>query len=725
MSIYSRNAKKSKSAADVTAELGVVLAQIQGDMISPENTMAMLGIEGIDTPNFQNMSSTFEAVQTQLENAGLRDHLEAQLMAEGDYDKAHIEERIGLGMEAATLAALSLGNPEQAQKSILQAASAPSNTINIDTFVPGVATAMPDMQAFHNQSFDNWRAETVRMAALNALNSEFIEAFFKTRVMEPNQHGQIVEIKVPYAYTRKRRAANGKAFEGPEKISLLRAAEDPHLLEDFSTDIIPRADGAANNDAFLADAAVVPNVQRTIHGETIETRPLKFGEQIDLLGVSNHPGLLGSAVQTDTDTIESNINLGDLYLKATIDNGGTATDHVFKIDASAMAGALFTPVSEGSNQSLSIAFKNDVAINSNMRTIAGTDAFVAMVESKLGVPAGSRWSIGVQVNLHGTASSEFGNIEVFNNGVKLSDIFVEGSEEPVTGAAQTAIAGDVTFELVGYMPKARRTNVTLRQDGYLLDDGTPSRYYFGLRTGAPISSTRPVSAPGGAANLDVLRRGLRVVSNGNAFNCLFNAEERIRQAHATGVLPASAPTIGGLYVKPYFYEDSIDLQNHIAIQRSGLGYDDARGLLIDTVTTAVDSMLLNSGYLTALENFDGAERDYEVIIGTDPRLAGLLMRSGDARTLGEGRKFRVVSTMHKSVRNKIYISFRRPTQDGVDALSFGAHLYKAPLVHDVPNASHNGGTIAKVQAQPVELYTNTLPVMGIVNVAGVEEYFKR
>lgn len=723
MSKFNTASAKGKGA-ELYNNMKTQLDQLQGAELGSGIAGGLLGMEGFAGQE-ADLDNSYERVIQALTDAGLKDELIEHLTADGGMAREDANERAMLGMEAAALTAMALGNPVAAQNAILSAAHAPDKTVPVDNFVPGIATARPDMQAFHEQSFDKWRIETIRMAALNALNSEFIEAFFKTRVMEPTENGQVVEVKVPYAYTRKRRAGNGAADGGVEKISLLRAAEDPHLLEDFSTDIMPRGDSSANNDDFLVDASVIPNVTRTIHGETIETRPLVFGKTINLIGVSNHPGLLGSGSQTDADTIEPYINLGDLYVTATMNVGGTPTTYKFKIDVSGLTGSLFTQQAEGSTSGMSLAFNNTIAINSTMLTLAGTNAHAAEMASKLGLAAGTKFSIGLKTKLNGTANYENADIEIFKNGFELGEVFVEGSEEPLTGAGYDALKADVTFELVGVYPRARRTNVTLRQDGYLIDEGTTTRFYYGMQIGAPVSSTRPLSQPGGAASLDVLRRALRVVSNGNAFKCLFTSEQRIRQMFATGVLPANASTIGGLYVKPYFYEDSINLQTDIAIITSGKGYDDARGLLIDTVTAGIDEVALESGYLTALENFDGAEKSYEVVIGTDPRIGGLLMRSGDGRTFGEGRNFKIVTTTHKEMRNKIYFTFRRPTQDGVDALSFGAHLYKAPLVHEVNNQSLNGGTIAKVQAQPVELYTNTLPIMGVIHVGGVNEYFKR
>lgn len=723
MSKFNTVSAAGKSAA-LTNELNNVVAQLQGEAISSEQAGALLGIEGFATSE-ENLQHNYDVVLKALADAGLRDELIQHLTADGGMSEEDAAARAEVGLEAAAITAMALGNPVEAQRAILHASHAPDKTVPVDNFVPGIATAMPDMQAFHEQSFDKWRSETIRMAALNALNSEFIEAFFKTRVMEPSENGQIVEVKVPYAYTRKRRAANGAADGGVEKISLLRAAEDPHLLEDFSTDIMPRGDVDADNDSFLVDKAVIPNVTRTIHGESIETRPLVFGKTINLIGVSNHPGLLGSGSQTDADTIEPYINLGDLYVTASLSVGGTPTTYKFKVDVSGLTGSLFTQQAEGSTSGMSLAFNNTIAINSTMLTLAGTNDHAAELASKLGIAAGTKFTIGLNTKLNGTANHENADIEVFKNGFELGEVYVEGSEEPLTGAGYDALKADVTFDLVGFYPRSRRTNVTLRQDGYLIDEGTTTRFYYGMQIGAPVSSTRPVSQPGGAASLDVLRRALRVVSNGNAFKCLFTSEQRIRQMFSTGVLPANASTIGGLYVKPYFYEDSINLKDDIAIITSGKGYDDARGLLIDTVTAGIDEVALESGYLTALENFDGAAKSYEVVIGTDPRIGGLLMRSGDGRTFGEGRNFKIVTTTHKEMRNKIYFTFRRPIQDGVDALSFGAHLYKAPLVHEVNNQAHNNGTIAKVQAQPVELYTNTLPIMGVIHVDGVTEYFKR
>jgi len=702
--------------SDIVTAISGVLAERRGDLITPETANSLVAMESLDETTLNALEDTFGQAQGALADAGLENLLREHFRGN--------DHAVQVSMEAAAITLLAAGNPEVYHESFIAARKAGGGATTVDTFVPGVDSALPSMESFTQDSFDKFVSHSVLVNALAVGNNEFDEAFFPTEVIDASQSGAEVTVSIAYAYNRTKRGVNGKPYEF-EKKSLIRAIEDHTILEGSSTDVYPRADAAANNDAFLVDAAVVGNKTLSVNGVDIVTRPLKFGVETDLLAVSNHPGLIGSDGQDETDALDPNIALGSVYLEVAVDDGTAVKKHVFEIDTAGVPGALFTRAAEGSTSNLTMSFKSALGLNAKMKSVGGVAITDLGLHTLLGVAAGDDWTVEVPVSISGVANNEYANIEVYANSVGVGKAYVGTDKTPMatSGAEYQAMAAATTVALVGYMPKARRVNANLRQKGILIDTAQSNRYYYPITIGSPLASVRPVKSAGGGATVEGLVQALRTRSSNASVSTLMHAEAQLKQLANDGVVPVNAPMIGSLFVKPTYTTRALDAASVVTINRSGEGYDDLRALLVDAVTTMADKLALESGYLAALEQFTGGDREYEIIVGTDPRIAGLLMKSGDSRTFGENRNYRIVSSLDIRMRDRIYVSFRRVSQRGVDPLSFGAHLFMPALVHEVANSSQGGATVQEIQVQPRELHTATLPILGRIDVTNLEEFY--
>lgn len=707
--------------ASVTESVSVVknlFAERKNDLFTAESANKLMGLESLSSTEAAALGNTYEETVDNLRNGALGSLL-------SDHFQGN-EARINMGLEAAAVTLIAAGDPEQYHQTFLNGRNgASASAVSVDTSVPGVDSGVIGLESFAEQSFDKFVAESVLVNALSVGNNDFEEAFFPTEILEAGQSGVEVKVSIAYAYNRTKRASNGKAFEF-EKRSLIHALEDHTLLEGGSTEIFPRGDLAANDD-FLVDAGVVANSTETVNGVEISTRPLKFGAEVDLLAVSAHPGLVGDQGQNETDMLDANIQLGTVYLKATVDDGTNTKDAVFAVDTSGIPGALFTRTAEGSTNDSSMNLKTSLSLNSTLTGVNGTAASGLGIESLLGLAAGDAWTLEVKTIISGTVNTEYGNMAVFANQVELGAAY-DGQRHKLdaSGTEYKAVDAALTLELVGYMPKARRVNANLRQRGILIDNGESNTYYYPISIGSPLASVRPVSVQGGGTTVEGLSKALRTRSSNAAVSTLLKAEAQLSSMSNDGVMPVNTPMIGSMFVRPQFsHRPVLDVKDAVAINRSGEGYDDVRAMLVDAVTTMADKLALESGYLAALEQFTGAEREYEIIVGTDPRIAGFLMKSGDGRTFGEGRDYRIVSTLDSRMQGRIYVSFRRKTQTGIDPMSFGAHLYTPALVHEVANSYQGGATVQEVQVQPRELHTATLPILGRIDVQGLDEFYVR
>ncbi len=719
MSIISKKSHASADVGSVVTEIANIYADHRGDLITKEMANQVISMESLAPVDLANVQLAFEAVKDKLERVGLRDLIIAQMGGVAD------EHVISVAMESAAIALMAAGNPEKYHKSYNTIKTAgPSGTITVDTSVLGVDTGVPALESFTVNSFDKFAALSVVISALTLAQSNFDELFFPSEVVAAGESGVSVSVCIPYAYNRTKRAANGAPYQFQKK-PLLHAIEDYKILEGESTTIYPRADAGAGNDSFLVAAAEIANKTVVVAGVDVETRPILFGKEVDLLAISAHPGLIGNDVQNETDALDPNISIGKVYVKVVYDPGTGPVTGIFEYNLDGAQGAMFVRPPEGAANALIVNYNGKLVLNNKMKTIGGVDANAFGFNTTLAVTPDDQWAIELSVELSGKANNSIGNIKMHANGIGLDNAFANDAVVAKSSPEFTALAAGLTVSLVGYMPKARRVNANLRMKGIFVDNGENNTYYFPIQIGSPIASVHPVSSEGNGATVEGLVHAVRIRSSNIAITTLLAARDMIKQMMASGTIFTNSTTIGTHFVRPSYLERTINVKTEIAIRRSGEGYDDLRSFIIDEIVTIADKLALESGYLSALENFIAGDREYEIIIGTDPRIHGLLMRSGDERTFGAKHAFRIESTLDLRCRGKIFISYRRKNRRGIDPLSFGAHLAMPGLVHEVANSALGGATVQEIQVQPRELHAVTLPILGEITVLELDNYHKR
>lgn len=715
MSIISQKNRVGLQVANVVADIANIYADHRGDLFTKDLASQVISLESLAPSDLANVQMAFETVREKLERVGLRDLIIAQLGGKVD------ESVIATAMESAAISLMAAGSPDRYHsRYVSMKNNAPSGSVVVDTSVPGIVNGLPSMESFTVNSFDKFAGISVVVSALTLAQSNFDELFFPSEVIAAGDSGISVKMSIPYAYNRTKRAVNGSPFQF-EKKSLIHAVEDYKILEGESTTIYPHAGVGSGNDSFLVAAADVGNKVVVVNNVDVETRPILFGKEVDLLAISAHPGVIGNDQQNETDALDPNVSIGKVYIKI---EGPSATG-VFEFDLDGIQGAMFVRPAEGTGNALIVNFNNRISLNNTMKTIGGVPIDTLGLNTALGLVAGDPWSIDLAVELSGKANSETGNIKVHANGINLDAAFANDVVVAKSSPEYLALSSGTTISLVGYLPKARRVNANLRMKGIFIDNSETHSYFFPIQIGSPIASVHPISSEGSGATVEGLVHAVRIRSSNTAITTLLAAIERIKQMSNSGNVFTNATTIGTHYVKPTYLERTLDVKAEIEIERSGEGYDDLRAFVIDEITTIADKLALESRYLSALESFVAGEREYEVIIGTDPRLAGLLMKSGDIRTLGEKHAFRIESTLDLRCRGKIFISFRRKNKKGIDPLSFGAHLVMPGLVHEVANSALGGATVQELQVQPRELHTVTLPIIGILNIEQLDNYHKR
>lgn len=734
MSILSQPENSAGQLASIVDNLGSHFEESKADIFTPQTSKNVLGLESLTPSALQETRDTYFKVTDIIKSSGLPELLDLQV-SKSNPDR---ERLIKTGLEAASIALMaSGGDGSEYLETYGKMANATDYGAHagtlIDVSVPGISP-VAGMESYAKQDFSKFAAYSAVVAALSVTAEDNGEALFPTEVVPAGQSGVTVSVRIPYVANMTKRGANGAKFEMLKK-PLTHAIEDHTILENDATVLFPNAADAGNDPKLVSLANMGGfNLTRTVNGIDVQTRPILFGEEVDLISLCANTALIGSDQLDNSDVLDRALFAGHIYVQVTHANGGSPVTQVVPIDTTTMAGSLFHRPTDGKSNELTVNFNAVVGIGSNSDVEHTEDGFAKamgdLIEPDLGLAVGDKFQLQFKVGLSGNASESEGNIALFKNVFALDGIATgQGGTKlermDPTSAEYTTAVGNLTFELLGYIPKARLVNINQRMRGFYIDSGEEVRFTYPVYAGSPISSIRPISGDTGIVAVQGLQAGLRIQTSNKAITTLLESESRIKAMvdnHSTNI---STGMIGALLVDPYYDYQQRNVQTAIKVNRSGEGYDDLRAFLVDEISTMVDRMALDSRFLSALQNWTGAEREYDVVLLTDPRVAGYLMISGDSRTLGVRHSFQIHTSLDSRVRNRVYITFRRKVQKGIDPMSYGARLFMTPLVHEVPNINDGRAIHNLTQVQPREIHTVSLPILARLDIEGLDEYHVR
>lgn len=580
------------------------------------------------------------------------------------------------------------------------------------------------MEGFDPKVAENFLATDVTANAMAAMTGGFEDLFFPIIVVPANTGGLTATISIPQimAPTYRDEAVTGTPFE-IKRIPLPKAIANSKLLEDLSINVVPYATGAAT-PAALVPASEVPTWQAKIEGELVDTRPIRFGKNgtkntVDLLNLSQHPGLLRNGVFDETDQLEPVVNLGTLFAKATLTDGSATHNVTFSSDVQYAVGALLQEALTGNTRRyLTVGtFPLRITNDSNLLTVSGgsVEDFRATVNAMIGQPAGSKFTVMFELDVSSSANSDFGNMDVDLTAARFVGIVnAQGQLAALeSGAAVTGVDG------LGYYPLARRTNSNIRTRGLVIDSQVQNRYAFPIYLGSPIISQNALNGPENTS-VESLGHAQRIRNNNNAHKALFTAREQIGSQQG---LPANTPAIGSELVNPTYIRRSMDVTELTRTISSREGLHDLRGQLVSALCTMANLLVTKSEYLSALEFMTGNNENFEVIVVTDPTIFNFMMETGDPRSMGAGRNFKFAQSLNSDMAGRIMMSVRRTERSAeIHPLDFGVFLYVPPRTHKV-QISRNGRVVEEVHTVPCNAHYVTCPILGEITVAGLTNVF--
>ncbi|MNX78670.1 hypothetical protein D3C86_1102750 [compost metagenome] len=496
--------------------------------------------------------------------------------------------------------------------------------------------------------------------------------------------------------------------------NLVEAAMDHTILADESTSLVPvvLANGS-NADMFISDTLVAPTVRR-ISNVDVPTAPLAINQELNLLGLSQHPGLIGAGIIDHTDAIDNSIGLEKIYIQL-------ADDEALVFNTSRLARSHFVKSVEGANREMNLNFKTaDLVLDKNTKTTAG------VAPALLAAIVAGDLTVRLSVNLNGEFDTQLGNGRVYSSPVTVDSIIdKDGKDISLTaGAGAPIVASLKPAKVVAYDLKAARTNSNRRTRGLLLDTNDRT-FRFHIPLGAPISAPSPAGSNRDARDLESLISAARVRNTNNAVTRLLNYAETLR-AYAVSVkrndtIP-EVEGVGRFLVKPFFEEKEIDLEKEINSIRDMDRAQDINAVLVNAIRDVSYRMYRDSGYQPALNAAVGGSQQPKLLIGTDVVLQRHLMVIGDPRTFGIAfPEYQIESSFDGRMKDTIIISLTRTGQvEGIDPLTFGVHAWIPELASSMM-VQRDGGTYPEAMVQPRNLHINHLPIMAIIKVKGLDK----
>lgn len=706
MSRLKKYGNQNNELANAVDTIHHTLLERGSEIATGETVRNLVSLESLDQTGLQQVSTHIEDVMGELKHSlegisGFEELSPAQLeagaitmMAAGDparYASA------GYGKRVASMEGVTMIEPER---------SGPYGALDF--------RAKPSMEAFDERELRDFLPFSVAFNIQAARQDAFGEAFYPTTIITPDNPGLDLTVRRTVVFNEVRHALTGDATDFKRR-NLLEGVVDHTILADESTTVVPWiAKDNSNADKFAPSADVAPWV-RKIDNVEVETAPLRMDVDISLIGISQHPGLLGAGVTDSTDSLDHRVTLDNLYLKV--------GDSVLKFDTSRLPRSSFVKSVEGGNREMTLAFTSaDLTITPETRAVDGSEPAELQALRDAGL------TVKLSVHVNGTVDVETSNIRVWAAGVKVASIFDEQGVQyglgSGTGAAIVTAFSNASMKY--YDVFATRSNLNRRTRGLLVESVEYTERYP-VELGAPISTPTPIGSNRDSAVLTPLVTAARIRTSNNAVTTLLNYRETLR--HTVGSNRGRQPIpqiegIGRFLVTPFFEELELDMEQIINSVTSHERAADVKAVLVDAIRELAYRMHRDSNYQPALDALTGtAGQMPELVIGTDSVMIQHLMVQGDPRTAGIGFEHTVVGTNDVRMKDQIIITFRRKSANGPDPLSSGLHAWMPELTSNI-QLTRNGATVKEAAVQPRSRHINTLPVMASIRVKNLDKVLK-
>ncbi len=575
--------------------------------------------------------------------------------------------------------------------------------------------AAPSMEAFDNSNLTDFIGLSMVYNQKAAKQGEFAEGFYRTVILTPEQGGADVTIRSHLVLNHFLHNTRGDHADFKQK-RLLEAAINYQILADQSTALVPEVHNG-NKDLFVAEAVVAP---RTVDlgNRAVTTAPLLVGKRVNLVGLAQNSLVKIAGQANQTDALDRAVGLKSLYVRQ-----GDAD--VLAFDVETLPRAAFIKGPQGLARELELNFRtSSIQINSKSVNYKGE----ALTNPILKQIVEGGYTVTLSLIVTGNVDTEKGNATVNAAPVQVEKVINAAGESlslTEAGVGRDIARGLESLAIIGWEPNARLSNANRRLRGLQLNSSEYTERYP-VMLGSPLSIPSPLAETRGMADIDLLVTAARLRNDNNAITTLLRFTDGLaRWKFLSDSVPSDdlLPEVEGIarfLVRPWFRERDLDLRTLVRSRRSYERVQDIQAALANVLRSDIQDAILESNYKTALDAYTGYTGEkVNVLIGSDPKTASYILKDGDSRTLGDDISFEKVTTVDARVRRQIFWTFKRQTE-GLDPLNCGTHFWIPELISHV-NVSRDETQIREAMVQPRNRHVNHLPIMGKINVIGLDE----
>jgi len=585
-----------------------------------------------------------------------------------------------------------------------------------------VDTSKISLEAFDGQTLKTSLYFSVVYNFMAARQDAFGELFYPTVTIDPAESGYAIEARVINLYTEFDRSITGSVDDKKfNKTSLIKSIKDPKLLTVDRNKVIPVLRDESKH-LLLPDLAEID----TTTSEKIKTAPIKIGEKLSLLGISQRDKQLANGVMTNTDSLDRRVSMDKMYvtLKGKDADGNDITE-TFKIGMGMIPGTNFTISTQGHFKDLMLSFATDGIIFNTSKTTTWDKSGSVLLA---GLP--SNYNASVRLVVHGDGNTETGSIAVYASSIALDKVTTGAGSEIDESFGEYAAFKELfdTIEVVGYSVEAYTTNSNARQQGQLAGVDISSQLYtVPVRIGNTVIKTlgneNDVENDTAYLSSQVLISGIRL--SGEAVNELTKYADNLKHLTANGTVKDVAMMgVSRHFIDAYYNEVSLDVSKAIDSTRSSHKTEDIAAGLRASIKNEVVKMLNESIYGIASTVLNGNQNvKPHVIIGTDPIIKMYLTNGTGKLDLGDDVTCSIESTLNPAIKGKLYMSFgdnSSTRNQKVNPLGFGTCLWSPETNLDII-ANKGGAYTRAITAMPRFLHVSQLPILSIFSIYGIDD----
>lgn len=719
-SLFAPKARSSSFESPLALALENLKAEVgsRGPMVASALSDKVVAMEGMgDEVTRNQLSSAVEDLATLITGSV------KTLAAYKDLTVAQEEAGIAAGVTASSIRKYM--NRDVTIQSLARFANDNTRVIGHGSLSGVAAGRSIDMQAFDEKENKNAMTYSVAYNLHAARQDEFGEAFYPTVVVTPDNVGFMMSIRLMYVFDEVRRELSGSLANFNRK-NVIKAVIDATILRNDQTKIVPvfrKTTPAAATDSDKYFATEVGTTTILLDNHPVTTGPLKIGAKIDLIGISQTEALLATGVLDQTDSVDSSIRLGTIYVKLKGAASDGSQDEVIKFNVDKLALSDFNVAPQGNSRLMQLNFTtNALYVTAATKKVDGT---ASTLLAALGTNSAR---LGTAVT--GSVLQDKGDSQINATGVDVARVTDNAGNilAQTSGAGATVAAVFANASVIGYDLIAYRTNSNRRQRGQLIDTQYMN-YLYTVPLLPPITALRPVgeTETNDSALLSALITTTHVRTSNAAVTALLDSQQFLREYVNAKDGVNDAPEILGVaryLVSPAYFEDTLDTLTNLDSLTTGDRTSDLQNLIQNKLRDIAYRLWVASGYKAAADSlYDGAAPKPTLIIGTDPILARYLTLNGDLRLVGETIDYKLVSTLDSRMAGKIVFSFGMDSSftSGVpNPLHFGNMAWKPELTLMMPMV-RNGSNVMELTVQPSFRHVTNLPIMGVLTVTNIDK----